>query len=268
MYLAVLGLSWGTQDLRCNLLDLLLRCTVSLAWHEGLAALWRMWDPSSLTRDWTWVPYIAKQTLNHQTTREVPQVQLGRCFLKWTFLTSAPSSLYLIYLRPFASVCLSVFFLFMSASQLDSNTMRSGLETFLSLYPQPLTHAWYANICCTNTIVLLSTSFVVLGLLRRHYCAKFICVLSAKDSSSFYVENSGQIFNEQIKAKAQLGFQRPNEWAEDTVRGVSVNPPESAVIPGHAEVLFIAVVSIGNLRFNCVNNYLSSSGCITNHPTP
>ena len=47
-----------------------------------------------------------------------------------------------------------------------------------------------------------------------------------------------------------------------------VNPPESAVIPGHAEVLFIAVVSIGNLRFNCVNNYLSSSGCITNHPKP
>ena len=31
-----------------------------------------MWDPGSLTRDWTHVPCIARQTLNHWTTREVP----------------------------------------------------------------------------------------------------------------------------------------------------------------------------------------------------
>ena len=32
----------------------------------------RHWDLSSLTRDQTYVPSIAKQILNHWTTREVP----------------------------------------------------------------------------------------------------------------------------------------------------------------------------------------------------
>ena len=31
-----------------------------------------MWDLGSLTRDWTYVPCIGKQILNHGTTREVP----------------------------------------------------------------------------------------------------------------------------------------------------------------------------------------------------
>ena len=53
-----------------------------------------MWDLSSLTRDWTHVPCIARQILNHWTTREVPRVffclsnlwSLGAFFyqfLKW-----------------------------------------------------------------------------------------------------------------------------------------------------------------------------------------
>ena len=37
-----------------------------------------MWDLSSLTRDWTHVPWIGRQILNHWTTREVPAI----CFLK------------------------------------------------------------------------------------------------------------------------------------------------------------------------------------------
>ena len=30
-----------------------------------------MWDLSSLTRDWTYIPYIGRRILNHQTAREV-----------------------------------------------------------------------------------------------------------------------------------------------------------------------------------------------------
>ena len=37
-----------------------------------------MWDLSSETKDWTWVPCIARQILNQWTTRESP---LGYCFL-------------------------------------------------------------------------------------------------------------------------------------------------------------------------------------------
>ena len=32
-----------------------------------------MWDFSSLTRDWTHIPWIAMQILNHWTTREIPK---------------------------------------------------------------------------------------------------------------------------------------------------------------------------------------------------
>ena len=32
-----------------------------------------MWDMSSLTSDWTHIPCIARQILNHWTTREVPE---------------------------------------------------------------------------------------------------------------------------------------------------------------------------------------------------
>ena len=34
-----------------------------------------MWNPSSLTRDQTWVSCIGRQILNHWTTKEVPQLR-------------------------------------------------------------------------------------------------------------------------------------------------------------------------------------------------
>ena len=55
-FLVVHGLSSGTQ--------------AQQLWHPGLAAS-GMWDPSSLTRDWTHAPCIGRRILNHWTTREV-----------------------------------------------------------------------------------------------------------------------------------------------------------------------------------------------------
>ena len=40
-------------------------------WCEGL--LHSRWDLSSLTRDWTYIPCIARQSLNHWTAREGSQ---------------------------------------------------------------------------------------------------------------------------------------------------------------------------------------------------
>ena len=45
----------------------LLRCQTLSLWCAGLAAHWRV-DNSSLTRNWTLVPCIARQILNHWTT--------------------------------------------------------------------------------------------------------------------------------------------------------------------------------------------------------
>ena len=42
---------------------------------------WRMWDPSSLTRDQTDTPFIGRWSLNHWTTREVPQNAILECSL-------------------------------------------------------------------------------------------------------------------------------------------------------------------------------------------
>ena len=40
--------------------------------YAGLVTAWCMWAPSSLTRDQTHIPRIARWILNHWTTREVP----------------------------------------------------------------------------------------------------------------------------------------------------------------------------------------------------
>ena len=38
-----------------------------------------IWDLSALTRDWTCVPWIGKQVLNHWTTKEAPWLLLNYC---------------------------------------------------------------------------------------------------------------------------------------------------------------------------------------------
>ena len=50
-----------------------------------------MWDLSSSTRDWTCVPCIARQILNHWTPREVPKTRVYVAFSK-LFLLLFPSS--------------------------------------------------------------------------------------------------------------------------------------------------------------------------------
>ena len=79
-----LGLSCGTQDLRCAMWDLSLGLTDSLVvaqWLQSTRAqlcgaqaqlLHGMWDLSFPARDWTCVPCIARWILNHCSTREVP----------------------------------------------------------------------------------------------------------------------------------------------------------------------------------------------------
>ena len=53
-----------------------------IAWAQLLHG---MWDLSSLTRDWTCVPCIGRQTLNHWTTREVPALFFLMHILKKLF---------------------------------------------------------------------------------------------------------------------------------------------------------------------------------------
>ena len=118
--LAVSGLSCGTWDF-------LLRCTgSSLVVSRGLQSSWplqlqlagsvvvvhglsscgtpaqlsrSMWDLSSLTRDGTSIPCIARRILNHWNTREVPQLlNLAKCQIVWLRLTFMNISLISIYL--------------------------------------------------------------------------------------------------------------------------------------------------------------------------
>lgn len=79
IYLPVLGLSYGMQDLPCNAGTLYLRRASSVVaarrvsiWGMQAYLLSGMWDVSSLTKDWTSVPCIAKQILNHYTAGEIP----------------------------------------------------------------------------------------------------------------------------------------------------------------------------------------------------
>ena len=60
--------------LHCGMWSLQLWCKVSKVWRLSSCS---MWDLSSLSRDWTHVPCIARQILNHWITREV----LGTMFL-------------------------------------------------------------------------------------------------------------------------------------------------------------------------------------------
>ena len=53
-----------------------------------------MWDLSSWTRDWTFIPCIVRQILNHWTTREVP---LHVSFTSLKLLSLPPSHLLLMY---------------------------------------------------------------------------------------------------------------------------------------------------------------------------
>ena len=69
--------SRGTKDLRCIVWD---RCGHRLSsWDAGAYLLHGTWVLSSLTRDGTHVPCIARQMLNHWTTREVPHCVSERC---------------------------------------------------------------------------------------------------------------------------------------------------------------------------------------------
>ena len=58
------------QDLHCDMQDLSLQCMDSLVVALRLICSSDMWDLSFLTRDKTYVPCIARQILNHWTTRE------------------------------------------------------------------------------------------------------------------------------------------------------------------------------------------------------
>ena len=68
IYLAVLSLSHGTQDLHCIMWDLSLHPMDSLVVAHGLSCSKGMWDLSFLTRDPTWVSCVARQILSHCTT--------------------------------------------------------------------------------------------------------------------------------------------------------------------------------------------------------
>ena len=50
--------------------------TILLLFYVLVGWLWGIWDPSSLTRDWTCTAYIERQSSNHSTTREVPIEEL------------------------------------------------------------------------------------------------------------------------------------------------------------------------------------------------
>ena len=60
--------------------------TILLLFHVLVFWPWGMWDPSSPTRDWTCTPCIARQSLNHWTTREVPSIYSWDNFMKLYFL--------------------------------------------------------------------------------------------------------------------------------------------------------------------------------------
>ena len=73
------------QDLRCFMWDLSLWRVDSLVVLCGFSScglqvslLCGMWDLSSQTGDQTGIPCIARQILNHWTTREVPHLPLLR----------------------------------------------------------------------------------------------------------------------------------------------------------------------------------------------
>ena len=67
IYLDASSPSWGTEVLCYIMPDLSLQCCSTQAWLPH-----GMWNPCSLIRDQTCVPCIARQILNHWTTREVP----------------------------------------------------------------------------------------------------------------------------------------------------------------------------------------------------
>ena len=56
-----------------------------------------MWDLSSLTRDWTWIPCIAREILNHWTAKEVPVSLFLSLFLCNVLLTCWKTRLYDLY---------------------------------------------------------------------------------------------------------------------------------------------------------------------------
>ena len=57
-----------------------------------------IWDLGSLTRDWTPIPCIGRQILNHWTTREAPWV----CFLcLWVYFCFVPMFICIIFQIPF-----------------------------------------------------------------------------------------------------------------------------------------------------------------------
>ena len=78
---------------------------------------WGVWDLSSPTRDWSHVPCIERQLLNHWTTREVPRVSLFLNFLLFKMhhtptpflkrLTTPVSTHFSIVYRYWHLICIS-----------------------------------------------------------------------------------------------------------------------------------------------------------------
>ena len=68
-----LGLSCIVQDFSLQPTDSLVVASGLPSYGTQAYLLHGMWDLSSLTRDWTHIPCIAKWILNHWTTRKVPK---------------------------------------------------------------------------------------------------------------------------------------------------------------------------------------------------
>ena len=69
IYLAALGLSCGMHDFQCVMWDFFVAALGLSSCKAQAYPLQGLWDPSSLTRDWTQVPGIARQTFNQGNPR-------------------------------------------------------------------------------------------------------------------------------------------------------------------------------------------------------
>ena len=65
------GDDWATS-LQKSLWNLLQHCFCLMFCFIFRGAAQDMWNLSSLTRDWTHIPWTRRQNLNHRTTRKVP----------------------------------------------------------------------------------------------------------------------------------------------------------------------------------------------------
>ena len=68
------------------LLNFCLTFSPGLAFFFFLAVPHSLWNPSSPTRDQTWAMTVKAQSLNHWTTKEVPNFLLLFCLMSVSFL--------------------------------------------------------------------------------------------------------------------------------------------------------------------------------------